>query len=267
MKRRETHCGSPGGFTLVEVLVVVGLLVILITVIVTVASGVYNSSRAAATTQIITTLSEATEAFRQSTGHFPLAVPRDAWGDWTDFATAMQWDGSETNPDWQDYFDGTATRPNFTWTTTTTYPTNIHMLTFQLQQVPESNTMLEQLTQRHAIDTQLSNASTPANELWRKEPGPCQLDHPLGSARQVYQPQDVWGIPLRYWSGNIGQWARSKLWNDDINNLLATKLQQANWGFFIESAGRDSYFGWYSASDSLFDSQQTQDNIYSVTNN
>lgn len=266
-------------FTLVEVLVVMALLVLLAGMITVVATGVQQRSRASRTQGQITLLGEAVRTFRNATGYFPLAVPKDAWKDpdeWNDFLDNMTWAGR-----WTQYFhENTATYgPEFTWDNEddpreATRPTNTHMLAFQLEQNPEANKVFNSMKETFSVPYQkIDNCTTtPRNESWIRptaldDNATCQIRHPLGGYRFVYQAQDAWGTPLRFWTGDILKWAKrddTYHWDTDILNLLSSRLQQANWGFFIESAGKDGRFGWWGETGVTLDAKAAEDNIYSV---
>ena len=100
-----------------------------------------------------------------------------------------------------------------------------------------------------------------------------------------YEPVDAWGQPLRYVSADTLKWAKvdispaKSVWDGDgndgntewpIQELLATKLQDANWSFFIESGGPDKQLGWSEPPPDLsnpggtLDPQQVKDNVYSI---
>lgn len=274
-------------FTLVEVLVVMALLVLLAGMITVVATGVQQRSRASRTQGQITLLGEAVKAFKDATGYFPLAVPEDAWRSqpvWDDFVVTMKYQDR-----WRRYFyDNGTYYPSFSWDghdepgtdfDNSSCPTNIHLLTFQLEQVPDSATILNSFKQAHAVRKQKKRVVNASNEeAWIAATGTsaddndARLGHPLDRRlRSVYQAQDAWGTPLRFWTGDILKWAKKrddtyhkKPWDTDILNLLSSRLQQANWGFFIESAGKDGRFGWWGDPDSELDAKAAEDNIYSV---
>lgn len=250
-------------FTLVEVMVAVGILAVLATMILVVISGLDNKAKTARTQAQMQLLGQAVTAFKDSTGYFPLAVPEDVWGatDWTlpgGFTDTMTWLNR-----WQQYFVKSASNQP-TFSPSSFSPTNIHMLAFQLEQAPAASKIFGKLKETYSVAEQKS-FSTP--ETWKKESNDCQITHPLGGPpRTVYQVQDAWGTPLRFWTGDILKWAKTGgNWHSSIQQLLSTRLQQANWGFFVESAGKDGKFGWWGAEPPVqVNSQQAGDNVYST---
>ena len=264
-RTKENH--QLKAFTLVELMVAIAVLVILVAAILKLVSGVSEKAKVTKTQSEIKVLSDAAEAFKQSSGYYPMSVPYDAWVNssvWQNFANTIEWNGNNGQPDYKSYFEPDLAegdyRPEFAWSDT---PTNIHMLTFQMIQVSQSNSVIEQLKQNHKVDKQKSFSPSP--EKWIEQDTVCKLMHPLdGRWHPVYQPQDAWGTPLRYWSGKIGDWAKARNWNSNIQALLSDKLQENNWGFFIESAGPDKHFGWWGEQGAWTSSseQQIQDNIY-----
>ena len=260
MKANRFETSARSAFTLVELMVTVAILIIVIAVVLKLVSGVSEKAKVTKTQSEIKLLSDAVEAFKQSTGYYPLSVPYDAWGNWNIFVATVGWATR-----WKDYFydstSDTNTYPDYNWST---YPTNIHMLTFQLIQTDESNSVIDKIKQNNKIKEQKSFGIVSMKENWKKESNACQIVHPLDhQLRIVYQPQDAWGTPLRYWSGKIRDWARDRNWDNNIQTLISDKLQENNWGFFIESAGPDEHFGWWGNSSSVsYVEQQTHDNIY-----
>jgi len=247
------------GFTIIEIVVVAAILALLVAIVLKVAPAMIQTSRASRTKQTIRMVTESIEAFKQSAGCYPLAVPQDAWNDWDVFTAGVNWNGT-----WTDYFANASGHPAYAGFDGNT-PTNIHMLVFQLEQVPESNAILQRIKDSVKLDTQKKPDTN--DVFWDRASEPCELMHPLGGpARTVYQVQDAWGTPLRYWSSDTLNWAKTAGWNSDIQTLLAERLERANWGFFIESAGNDRSFGWWRrgpAAEHAPD-QHTADNIYSV---
>ncbi len=254
--------GKKRGFTMVEIMVAVGIVVVLATILIVLVAGMDAKAKTTRTTSEMKLLSEAIGAFKSSTGYYPLAVPDDAWGNWATFTTKMNW---TTNPKWTDYFQNNGGIPNFTWETGTN-PTNIHMLIFQLTQVPESNAIIERMKQSYGAADQKKLDLASGTEEWKKTSDDCQLNHPLDDQlRKVYQPMDAWGTPLRYWTAGTLEWSKTTgSWNTEIQNLLAAKIQQANWGFYLESAGPDRRFGWWGQQASPFNAKDANDNVYSV---
>jgi prepilin-type N-terminal cleavage/methylation domain-containing protein len=263
-----TSIAKRRSFTLVEILVAVAIIAILVAMTMKIASGVFQRAKIDQTRRTMSLLAEAVNAFHDATSYYPLAVPEDAWGDWANFDSTMKWDGTTRN--WKNYFiKDTSNEPDHTWPGSPAgarpEPTNIHMLVFQLEQVPESDTILNQLKKARRVDMQ--QAFGTAGEQWLNATGgPCELVNPLGDTRKVYQPQDGWGTPLRYWSADINGWAgrtTGGAWLPAVQQHLKGVLTRANWGFFIESAGLDGKFGWWGSSSSTFTSQQTEDSLYS----
>jgi prepilin-type N-terminal cleavage/methylation domain-containing protein len=257
------------GFTLVEVLVVVAIIAIVTSVMVVVVGAVNEKAKVSRVQSQMTMLGNAVDAFKEATGQYPLAVPYDAWGgtNWAAFVGVV--DGG----DWTDYFKDANTdgQPDWDIWTTSEYPTNIQMLTFQLEQVPESNSILARIKENTGAREQVKFVPTGTTEKWELTSDTCELKHPLDTTattyRKTFQPLDPWGRPLRYWNANTLKWAKENVakvaWSASVQQLLAEKLQQANWGFYIESAGKDGLFGWYGAPSVTVDAQQTEDNVYS----
>ncbi len=280
MKANRFGTSATFGFTLVELMVTIAIMIIIVAALLKLVSGVSEKAKVTKTQSEIKLLSDAVEAFKQSTGYYPLSVPYDAWtGNWYSFVQTVDWDGKAdgnsnniTIADWKDYFyEDPGSGPEYQWTSPhSVKPTNIHMLTFQLTQVPASNSIVEKLKQNYKVTKQESFNRNGGEEHWLKEENPCQLKHPLdGNLRIVYQPQDGWGTPLRYWSGKIMDWAKAQSWDGNgpssgvpIQTFISDKLQENNWGFFIESAGPDEYFGWWGDSSASYTERQTEDNIY-----
>ncbi|NLX07025.1 MAG: prepilin-type N-terminal cleavage/methylation domain-containing protein [Phycisphaerae bacterium] len=271
------------GFTLIEIMVATAIIGILIAVIITATAAAHKQSQVTRTRQTIAMLSEAVTAFKNATGYYPLAVPIDACDreQWDRFVRddRMGWRAGGDPPDWDDYFfrDTSSDAPAMNWEGVTEFsdglggvaPTNNDFLVFQLEQVPQSNSILEQI--RTAAPAETSRRPD-ASGQWQEASGLCQLGHPLdadGTYRQVRQVQDAWGIPLRYWSGDIMKWAKrigpgDPAWPTETQRHLAEKLQAANWGFFIESAGPDELFGWWGDRDEPFNATRVADNIHST---
>jgi len=260
----------PRGFTIIEIVVVAAILALLVAIVLKVSSAVSQRAKATSTAQTIRLTCEAVEAFHSSTGYYPLPVPEDAWDDWmgsaSSFVAVMEWGGR-----WRDYFQPVqnGSRPAYEWGNDGKKPTNIHMLAFQLEQVPESNAIFQRIKNTIHVDTQKAFDPNGTDEEWEKANEACQLYHPLddaGTGRQVFQIQDAWGMPLRYWSADILRWARrdGTTWDADVQQLLASQLQAANWGFFVESAGPDDLFGWWGQQGCELKSEYAADNIYST---
>ncbi len=254
-------------FTMIEIMVAVGILVVLATITVVLVGGVDTKAKTSHTQAQIKLLANAVTEFKATTGYFPLAVPEDAWtGNWdqaNSFAGIMKF-----NARWRDYFrPGTDNRPDYTWDGAGK-PTSIHMLVFQLEKIPESAKVLSQLKSTYLVETQQSFDGSGGKEAWTKQVGnPCKMGHPLdNNLREVYQPQDAWGTPLRFWTGDVLAWGRQAGWTNGTNGvlpLLSRQLQQANWGFFIESAGKNRKFGWWGDHAANLNAQDVEDNIYS----
>lgn len=259
LERKIRRRVSYTAFTLVEILVAVAILVILISIMVKLASGVRESAKITETQTKISLLESAVNTFRDIKGYLPLSVPYDAWGNWNNFVDEVNWDGVGNNPSWLEYFVGSAGRPDYSWSSGAR-PTNIHMLVFQLEQLPESRTILERFRRSYRVDYQKSfhTGSPGKGENWRKEESVCKIRHPLDNEyRPVYQPQDSWGIPFRYWTADLKEW-----WNG-IDSIDYFK-DHVEGGFFIESAGPDGKFGWWDK-QSLEESQNgklQEDNIF-----
>jgi prepilin-type N-terminal cleavage/methylation domain-containing protein len=277
------------GFTMIEIMVAVGILVVVAAMVMVAVSGLNDKANRSKTQAQMKMLAEAITAFKSATGSFPLSVPEDALdgitATWQNFTTAMNWRTATTPHQlrWTNYFKSTnATAddgvPDYSWPGETgIYPTNIHMLGFQLEQVPESNKIFSQIKEKSAITVQKTfthPGTAPGIETWTNASGPCQLAHPLDAAgtRTVYQVQDAWGTPLRFWTSDTLAWAKSTTghtaWDASIQSLLSSRLQQANWGFIIESAGKDGKFGWWGQSGIDLTTapyaKQITDNVYSV---
>jgi prepilin-type N-terminal cleavage/methylation domain-containing protein len=273
------------GFTMIEIMVAVGIIVILAAILIALVGGVNDKGKATSTQAKMNILGEAVEAFKQATGKYPLAVPEDAWGvNWsqTNSFVHSQW---RTDRDgWMDYFVPTgANTPTFPqWDGTTANPTNIQMLTFQLEQVPESNSILERLKQGSGQIQQMRFDNSLNTENWVKAGSDCRINTPLnsGQTRVAFQPLDAWGTPLRFWTGESLKWAKristvtpppnppAGSWQPSVQQLLSDRLQKANWGFFIESAGKDGRFGWWGQATTALgnplnvDAQAAEDNLY-----
>ncbi len=256
-------------FTLVEMFIVVAILVVLVTVLMKVASGIRESSRITDTQTRITILEDAVNAFREARGYLPLSVPYDAWlGKWYDFVKEVDWDGDADGDgdgvkigDWKDYFfEDPGSGPEYSWVSSNpTRPTNIHMLIFQLIQVPESKSVIERFKQTYKIEYQVSFKSTGGKESWLKERNPCKLTHPLDNRlREVYQPQDPWGMPFRYWTKDV----LDKWWGYSSGDIYNYFDKHCQGGFFIESAGVDSKFGWWVDSSAHYNSENAADNLF-----
>ena len=251
----KTHRPS---FTLIEIMVAIGIIALLAAVFVVVASHVVQGQKIARTRQTLTVLADAVNAFHEATKYYPLAVPEDGWdGDVldTNFVNGVRW-----NPRCLDYF-GLQGGKMFAWDSGA-FPTNIQMLTFQLEQVPESNAIIQRL--RNTVKPPVQRKPDPTHDTWVNAGGACSLYHPLDQQqREAYQPQDPWFTPLRYWSADTLTWAKGTgNWRPEVQSLLAGKLQQANWGFFLESAGPDGRFGWWGGGPAP--TKDAEDNIYSV---
>ncbi|NLE29344.1 MAG: prepilin-type N-terminal cleavage/methylation domain-containing protein [Phycisphaerae bacterium] len=258
------------GFTMIEIMVAIGVVVVLAAILITLVSGMNEKSKATSTQARMMMLGEAVEAFKQATGRYPLCVPEDAWGaSWTTFVSPnyMKWDN--TKHDWEDYFVESINEPN--WDPSTFRPTNIQMLTFQLEQVPESNSILERLKQSSGQIQQMQFSTPSGTETWTKADDDCEINTPLNpnETRVAFQPVDAWGTPLRFWTGDILPWAKrggGASWDDTVLQLLSDRLQKANWGFFIESAGKDGRFGWWAqpvtATNPELNAQEAEDNLY-----
>jgi prepilin-type N-terminal cleavage/methylation domain-containing protein len=278
------------GFTMIEILVAISIVMILATITIVMVKGVDTKAKNTTVQTQIKTLADAVEAFKQETGKFPLAVPYDAWPTWDNagadsFTLKMEWSANGNQKmKWTNYFGHTAGNPypNFTWEgnssqtdNTKPRPTNIQMLTFQLDQVPASAKILTQIRNQADQSQQVKFVPDATNKTdsWKIASDFCQIAHPLDTTanlrRKTFQPLDPWGTPLRFWTGDILKWAKlnagSKTpWEDDVRTLLSEKLQKANWGYIIESAGPDRYFGWYGAQDIAVNQQRAEDNIYST---
>jgi prepilin-type N-terminal cleavage/methylation domain-containing protein len=262
------------GFTLVEILVTVAILAILGTVTVMMVSGVNKKAKISQANSQMTMIGSAIEAFKDATGKYPLAVPYDAWAaDW-DTATP-DFIGIVGGDDWKEYFadEDTDDLPDFKWDTTpaNVYPTNIQMLTFQLAQEPSANAILNRIKENTGGREQVKmDVTAMPEEKWQTATDLCELKHPLDDQlRKTFQLLDPWGTPYRYWNATTLKWAKEiaspkAAWPDSVIELLAEKLQAANWGFFLESAGPDRKFGWVGDSTSILDVQEAEDNIYSV---
>jgi prepilin-type N-terminal cleavage/methylation domain-containing protein len=259
------------GFTMIEIMVAIGVIVVLAAILITLVSGMNEKSKATSTQARMMMLGEAVEAFKQATGRYPLCVPEDAWGtDWNDddgFAETMKYDTDRHR--WTDYFVPSSGKPKYaTWSPLSVPPTNIQMLTFQLEQVPESNSILERLKQSSGQIQQMQFSTPSGTETWTKADDDCEINTPLNpnETRVAFQPVDAWGTPLRFWTGDILPWAKrggGASWNDTVLQLLSDRLQKANWGFFIESAGKDGRFGWWGASAvDTVKAQEAEDNLY-----
>jgi type II secretory pathway pseudopilin PulG len=245
-------------FTLVEVMIVAAILVLLAAIFTVVASGVQQKQKTGRTQSQIVLLAQAVDAFKTAVGYYPLAVPEDAWNKWTDFADNMSW-----HTRWTQYFADDSGHPKSNWDSRN--PTNIHMLDFQLEQVPAA-AIFDRIKETYKVDSQkyFDNAT----DTWKKADKVCRISHPLDTLgdREVYQVQDAWGNPLRFWTGDILKWAKrtSGGWDSSVLDRLSARLQQANWGFFIESAGKDGKFGWWGATGEPLKVQAAEDNIYSA---
>ena len=128
---------KPKAFTFIEVMITVAILALLTGIVVVMVGGLDTKAKTTKTIAQMKILSEAVTAFKSSTGYFPLSVSNDAWGDWTNFVALAKWDNR-----WTNYFKDPGI-PHFLWETNSTpttdpKPTNIHMLAFQLEQVPKS---------------------------------------------------------------------------------------------------------------------------------
>ena len=159
------------GFTMIEIMVAIGVIVVLAAILITLVSGMNEKSKATSTQARMMMLGEAVEAFKQATGRYPLCVPEDAWTlDWVDdgFAETMKYDTDRHR--WTDYFVNAGGMPSSNWNTATLRPTNIQMLTFQLEQVPESNSILERLKQIRGRFRQMQFDSSEGKM------GPCRSD-------------------------------------------------------------------------------------------
>lgn len=253
------------GFTLVEVLVVCVLIGVLVTILIVAVGAIRTHAMVTTTQETVNILAEGVEAFKQSTGDYPLAVPDDAWGGET------TWDACAAGSPWQTYFVEKSAAPNqdmpdYNWTAN---PTNIHMLVFQLEQIPDAASIITRIRQTHDTEVQKSvnGAGWDDHDTW------CEIAHPLegeGGYRQVYQAVDAWGTPLRYWTSDTLTWARNDTnhteWAPEIQTYLTEKLEAANWGFFIEAAGPDKEFGWSDGAPGTFNLDAVEDNVYSIGN-
>jgi len=276
------------GFTLIEIMVAIAVLALLATIAISFVGSLDTKSKITKTQAQIKLLAEAVTAFKNANNYFPLAVPEDAWGrNWNDdthadeYINVMEW-----RSHWRNFFRDDDNNPQFTWdgnndVTKNPIPSNIHVLAFQLEQNPESRKIFEQIKSNYSVKTPKAFKPNGANEKWQTfNDVNCRLAHPLDPApnpanpdtyRQVYQVQDAWGTPLRFWTRNTLDWAKKQGWDgspdtgNQIQQLLSKKLQEANWGFFIESAGKDGKFGWWGNSTATYTAQAVEDNIYSTT--
>jgi len=233
-----------------------------------------NTKKLRTTTQM-RLLADGVDAFQKATGYLPLAVPEDAWkenwdlNDNDDYIMVMKF-----RDRWPEYFKKTGDtvhKPTTKWESfDSPWPTNIHMLTYQLQQSPESNKILDALRNQGGSQTQ-KKMETTGGEKWVKAEGDCKIAHPLdgsGNYRVAYQPQDPWGTPLRFWTNDILEWARSDgnpdKWDAAVQELLSGKLRQGTQGFLIESAGPDGKFGWWGDGGCPAPGKAANDNLYST---
>jgi prepilin-type N-terminal cleavage/methylation domain-containing protein len=269
------------GFTMIEIMVAIAIIVVLATILVVLVGNVNTKGKVISTQNKITMLGEAVEAFKQATGQYPLSVPEDAWDtsitNWSTnggFAETMKWHDTTKN-DWTDYFVPTDTTnkiglPRFNTWTAEAKPTNIQMLTFQLEQVPQSNSIMERIKQGSGQIQQMYFLGSASGEIWTRAGDDCRINTPLNTSqtRIAFQPVDAWGTPLRFWTSDVLKWAKrtGNTWNDETLQLLSNRLQKSNWTFFIESAGKDGKFGWWGHPETdpnvAFNAQEAEDNIY-----
>jgi type II secretory pathway pseudopilin PulG len=267
-------------FTAVEILIAISILMILISIVFVMLKGVDTKTKITKVQMQTKTLGDAVDAFKQATGKYPLAVPYDAWAsdtNWNAFTstTIMKWTTT-----WRNYFKDadSNSRPDFKWGSNDNpdkdpKPTDIQMLTFQLDQVPSSAKVLTQIRNQANQDQQVEFVPDTKNKTdsWEITSEFCEIAHPLDGDnvyRKTFQPLDPWGTPLRFWTGDILKWAKEDTaktkWSESVRTLLSEKLQKANWGFIIESAGPDRYFGWYGATSIEVKTDREADNIYST---
>lgn len=250
--------------TIIEIVVVVAIISLLAAVVLKISSAVNYNSQMARADQTTRLLGEAVEAFRDSEGFYPLVVPYDAWDPWSSFSTVMGWANR-----WTNYFDNEDGHPAFDWAGQTDpdeiRPVNIDMLWFQLEQVDESRRILESIRKATRLDTYKNIDVTGGNERWPVVGAGCRLGRAVDRAlANVYQIQDPWGLPYRFWTSDILKWAKNTgAWGSDIQELVASNLEASGWTYYFESAGRDSLFGWWGASESVLDRGLAADNIYS----
>ena len=221
-------------------MITVAILTLLAGIIVLLVGSLDAKAKTTKTVAQMKILSEAVTAFKNSTGYFPLSVPEDAWGteDWTSilpaaFINQMSWRDHVPN-----YFQLISGNAKFDWDGNTNpsnnpKPTNIHILAFQLEQVPESKKIIDGIKELRLTSNNQQNFS---GGNWIKNNNPCKLYHPLDSAtatREAYQFQDAWGTPLRFWTSDILNWAKNGgAWDPTISEASIVETSAGKLGIF-----------------------------------
>ncbi|MDG2424856.1 MAG: prepilin-type N-terminal cleavage/methylation domain-containing protein [Phycisphaerales bacterium] len=75
--RRYNSLNRPNGFTMTEVMVTIGIIVILLSILLVTVGGVRETARVASTRSIMTAMSQATSRFREDTGYLPPILDND----------------------------------------------------------------------------------------------------------------------------------------------------------------------------------------------
>ena len=75
--RRCDNLTRPNGFTMTELMVTIGIIVILLSILIVTVGGVRETARVASTRSVMTALSQATSRFREDTGYLPPILDND----------------------------------------------------------------------------------------------------------------------------------------------------------------------------------------------
>jgi type II secretory pathway pseudopilin PulG len=254
--------GKRNAFTIVEIMIAVAIVVLLATVMIVLVSGMDAKAKRTKTLSQMKLLTNAVNTFKSEKGYYPLAVPEDAndarkdKATWLGFLAISGWTSRLSSFCQLDPND----MPNDN--ITNRIPTNIELMVFQLERVPSSSSIVARIRETANVEKEKYYKSA---DDYKDVDQLLGLSDTFGNFRTLYQPQDAWKTPLRYWTSDTLKWAKAQGWNTQIQQLLSQKLQQANWSFFIESAGKDKKFGW--ADPNHYEAKDIEDNIYSFEGN
>jgi prepilin-type N-terminal cleavage/methylation domain-containing protein len=167
----RTHTGPGRGFTLVELLVVVGIIGILISIVLAVAAGVRNAGRDSLTRSTIQTLEATLEEYMSARGSIPAALALDPRS------------GAGIGGQGTKYLQPVADARNFSSTTAEM----INSVGLYLAQAREIDA-IESLVQ--GVDAKVARlhlpvGTNPRPTAWSEQP-------------QILTFVDAWGRPMRY---------------------------------------------------------------------